>query len=548
MKKTMKTAAALLSAVTMLGTCAVPAFAGELTREELIRKYAPDGAYSYDDIYVCACSSTFPTVMADGSAELEHNYVQKLEESGLSVDEQIEALRNRFYDFPDGKIYAYNDYRRCIEEKSVQWFVNAEYENGFWYVIQADGTASIVGADQDWVNENSPSALHIPAEIGGAKVTKIEDNAFAFAVWYNHDLMEITVPDTVEIIGDGAFHSALIGQDCKLNLPQNVKYIGRMAYYGTMHLLMDEFEVIHLPESVEFIGKWAFEIHSDVHRRNPFGDIEEEYEKETSYKGHLAFFDIERGAKSSSGVDYILDMPDSPVYCEESCSIENLLGIRDFTTYPYTAYPYRYSPAKTYYERVYNDNEPIYYITYINDNGKTNNSMDPDDPDARYLTLKDFLENPEMAHEAILSQNQLYAVGDHTEILEKQYQRSLKQAQKVKAFTDAYDTTRISLYDTQVIAGGVVLYNECDAVTLDDVADFYAKREAKPAPAANLAGDVNCSGAVDISDAVLLARFLNEDAGAIITDAGIVNADTDASGAVDAEDVIAIQRIIAKII
>ena len=60
--------------------------------------------------------------------------------------------------------------------------------------------------------------------------------------------------------------------------------------------------------------------------------------------------------------------------------------------------------------------------------------------------------------------------------------------------------------------------------------------------------DVDCSGETDISDAVLLARFLNEDTKAVITDAGMANADTDGSGAVDAEDVIAIQKIIAKII
>ena len=58
---------ALLSAVTMLGTCAVPVFAGELTGEELIRKYAPDGAYSYDDVYLNPCD--FLTVMAEGSAD-----------------------------------------------------------------------------------------------------------------------------------------------------------------------------------------------------------------------------------------------------------------------------------------------------------------------------------------------------------------------------------------------------------------------------------------------------------------------------------------------
>ncbi len=471
MKKTMKTVITLMSAAMMLGTCAVPAFAGELTKEELIRKYAPDGAYSYADVYLNPCD--FPTVMADGSTELEYNYVQKLEESGLSVDEQIEALRNRFYDFPDGKIYAYNDYRRGIEDKAVQWFVNAEYENGFWYVIQADGTASIVGADQAWIAENGLHALHIPSEIGGATVTKIEDNAFAYAVRFNSDLKEITVPDTVEIIGNGAFNSALSGTDCKLNLPQNVKYIGRLSYFNTFKFLMNEFSIITLPESVEFLGKRAFDSVNGL------------YESANGMLGHETHLDL------FAAVDFVIDMPESPVFCEVS----------DF---------------------------------YIR-----NNADLPKKSYAGELSYK----------EKIKELDQMLAdCGDNDELKERIGQMKAK----CEHFAEAYDTDRMPR-DVYVLlpnstSPAMFLYNEYNAVTLDDVADFYARREAKPAPAANLAGDVNCSGAVDISDAVLLARFLNEDAGAIITDAGIVNADTDASGAVDAEDVIAIQRIIAKII
>ncbi len=65
--------------------------------------------------------------------------------------------------------------------------------------------------------------------------------------------------------------------------------------------------------------------------------------------------------------------------------------------------------------------------------------------------------------------------------------------------------------------------------------------------AALLRGDVNCSGIVDVSDAVLLARFVAEDTKAVISTIGKKNADADRKEGLDSDDVIAILRIIAKL-
>ncbi|MBP0976329.1 MAG: carbohydrate-binding protein [Oscillospiraceae bacterium] len=61
-------------------------------------------------------------------------------------------------------------------------------------------------------------------------------------------------------------------------------------------------------------------------------------------------------------------------------------------------------------------------------------------------------------------------------------------------------------------------------------------------------GDVNCSGAVDVSDAVLLARFIAEDAGAEISTAGKTNADCNGDGEITGQDTIRILQFIAKLI
>lgn len=474
MKKIMKTAIALVSAVSMLGTCAVPAFAGELSKEELIRKYAPNGMYE-----VYANPTEFPTVMADGSAELMHDYIVKLEAEGVSLDEQVELAQEKFFNFPNGIISAYNDYRRCMEKEQLQWFVDAEYENGYWYVLREDGTASIVGADQDWVEENSPTALQIPAEIGGVPVTKIEDNAFANETLFNHDITEITVPDTVEIIGNGAFNYAMKGKDCKMNLPQNVKYIGRLAYYGTMHTIMDEFNVIKLPESLEYVGFRAFD-------------------KNYADQSHLQFYRVG---------DFVLDMPESPVFWEM-----DPIGISaiDFDEYG-------------------EDN-----VTY-----------------SEKVAAIAHSPMPELDPNATEEEKQLYEY--RAQIHAKGVERTEALKAKCEAFLAAYDIDKIPLnhyplLNSSNFNSALLLDNQYNIVTMEDVEEYYARPLAKPAAKApaQLTGDVNCSGAVDVSDAVLLARFCAEDKTASITDAGLRNADANGDGNVSTEDVTRITEIIAR--
>lgn len=62
-----------------------------------------------------------------------------------------------------------------------------------------------------------------------------------------------------------------------------------------------------------------------------------------------------------------------------------------------------------------------------------------------------------------------------------------------------------------------------------------------------VAGDVTLDCAVDVSDAVLTARFCAEDREAVITDQGKQNADVNHDGNIDLTDVTAILRKIAKL-
>ncbi|HAG12825.1 MAG TPA: glycosyl hydrolase family 9, cellulase [Ruminococcus sp.] len=67
-------------------------------------------------------------------------------------------------------------------------------------------------------------------------------------------------------------------------------------------------------------------------------------------------------------------------------------------------------------------------------------------------------------------------------------------------------------------------------------------------PANVVLGDVNEDSDIDVSDAVLLARFLAEDSTATISTTGLLNADTNKNGNPDKEDIVQILRYIAMFI
>ena len=63
-----------------------------------------------------------------------------------------------------------------------------------------------------------------------------------------------------------------------------------------------------------------------------------------------------------------------------------------------------------------------------------------------------------------------------------------------------------------------------------------------------MTGDVNCDKIVDVSDAVLLARLLAEDADAKVNEQGMLNADCDGTEGLSSSDTIQILKYIAKLI
>ncbi len=113
-------------------------------------------------------------------------------------------------------------------------------------------------------------------------------------------------------------------------------------------------------------------------------------------------------------------------------------------------------------------------------------------------------------------------------------------------------TDNICVYNDGVLIGGI----EPDGTVPSDATPTVGKNEetttqpTKTTEASDrklLRGDVDCSGRVDVSDSVLLARMIAEDRTANITSDGKINADCDGSKGITSGDVIAILQHIAKI-
>ncbi len=76
--------------------------------------------------------------------------------------------------------------------------------------------------------------------------------------------------------------------------------------------------------------------------------------------------------------------------------------------------------------------------------------------------------------------------------------------------------------------------------------DFSAEPEVQVP--AGLTGDVNLDESVDVSDAVLLARYLNQDKTAKVSDQGLRNAEVRIDGEITSDDLTDILKIIARIL
>ena len=95
-------------------------------------------------------------------------------------------------------------------------------------------------------NKDAATVVNIPTEIDGKPVTSIGKHAFS-----GFSLTEITIPDSVAIIGEYAFYGCT--SLTEITSPDSVTSIGDCSFWGCTSLTE-----ITLPDSVTYIGYKAF--------------------------------------------------------------------------------------------------------------------------------------------------------------------------------------------------------------------------------------------------------------------------------------------------
>ena len=237
--------AVLLTVAAAAAQCAYVCGASALTKEELCVKYA-----AKTEIMRAKWLHEYGTELEDPFEDLTPSTTVKIDASGMGDD-------GVFY----GEEYARKKYLKQTQYLYQEWgstrklyLGDCSYSDGFYYLEKPDGTAMILGADYDYMNEQKTETLIIPETIGGLTVTEIGENAFDYFDNHVRTVKEIVVPSTVTKIRNKAFHWAL-GEGCKINLPENIEYLGAFSYSNVKNALGD---VVVLPETLEYCHHSAF--------------------------------------------------------------------------------------------------------------------------------------------------------------------------------------------------------------------------------------------------------------------------------------------------
>lgn len=122
------------------------------------------------------------------------------------------------------------------ETTSAELPANDDFE----YEI-VEGKAAVTGY------KGSSAEVVVPAEIGGAPVDKIDPYAFEA----KYDVTSITLPESITLIGEGAFMDCAMLQT--INIPAAVTGIDRGAFVGCTSLTS-----LTIPAGVQYIREEAF--------------------------------------------------------------------------------------------------------------------------------------------------------------------------------------------------------------------------------------------------------------------------------------------------
>ena len=119
-------------------------------------------------------------------------------------------------------------------------YVELETAPGLGFMLLENDTYSV------FATETELTEVSVPETVDGVKVTEVADLAFALN---SQTLTSVTLPDSIEVIGESAFDSC--DKLTEINLPKELK---RVEDYAFQDVPSD----FNLPEKLEYIGVYAF--------------------------------------------------------------------------------------------------------------------------------------------------------------------------------------------------------------------------------------------------------------------------------------------------
>ncbi len=369
-------------------------------------------------------------------------------------------------------------------------------ESGFFYDVINNAFIRITGANYSEFDTNT-TILQIPDTIKGLPVKEIGYRAFCRASENLSHLQEVRIPQSVEIIAERAFSRVF----CALPDIRDMSQEQRNNYH------------INIPENIRFIGYRAF-FASAFAVANTYADDRVIHLPESLEYISSQAFDGEIQTRAFGAIE--VDMPESLVFMSNDTF--------------WTSLPFNSEVKINWYQcsnlDVFSDDIPADYIPLMRSicgKGFYN-------AERNIITMKDILRTNmtknKMELPEIVTQN--FSYNDYAD---KDTACSFDEFGSFESKMD-YWIYRANQNAPDLLPTPVIIEKNASTNII---------------LSSDTVGDVNGDSAIDVTDAVILARFCTEDNTAVITNQGKQNADVNQDNNITLDDVTAILRKVAKL-
>ena len=423
------------------------------------------------------------------------------------------------------------------------------------YAAETDALTGSCGEALTWTYDRTSKTLTVSGEGPMQNYEKLNE-----APWspYSDEISALKIEEGVTSIGYLSF--MYLEQLTEVVIPEGVTYIGGNAFFGCSAL-----REISLPESVSFIGGWAFDYTAWVEAKraeNPFVIVNGILIDGQSCTGAVVIpeqvSEIGDAAFTNNSKITAVSIPES-VTSIGGNAFARCTALKEVTFPESLHYIGGWAFDSTVWLKEQRKVSPLVIFNQMLIDGQTCTG-EVVIPEGIRLICGGAFETSSLTAVTIPESTEII---DYRVFSECRKLTAVTIPENVKeigmhAFRECSKLTDITIPESVTEIGTeVFLYCCAENFTISGYAgsraESYAAENHIPfrvleRKGTGLPGDVNEDGVTDVSDAVILARFAAEDAGAVISAQGKKNADCNKNGKPDPEDVVLILKAIAKLI